>query len=179
MLAFEARLEVLSQGEAGDAYGERDVRAALDHHIAEEMLALLADKLVADSPADKRPSAQDLDAVRQAIVTATLESLGGRGRIDQVARAESVDAVEVNVLLERSAMAAWYLDRAVIPLLLHPGDDQLRDVYRTSDHPYRGQPSKICVRPQLERWFVLQRVRVAESGFLQAARSRLRIVVTP
>jgi hypothetical protein len=177
MLAFEARLEVLSQGESGDRVGEREVRGALDHHIAEEMLALLADKLVADSPADKRPSIAELDAVRQEVVTATLEQLGGRPNIDRAARAEGIDAVEVDAMLERSAMAAWYLDRAVAPIL-HPTEDQLRDVYRTAEHPYRGRTFEV-VRPQLERWFVLQRFRVAEGGFLQAARSRLRVVVTP
>ncbi len=176
MLAFEARLEVLSQGTGGDAYGERDVRSALDHHIAEEMLALLGYKLVADSPADKRPSASELDAVRQTITTATLEDLGGRATLDAAARAEGIDAVEVDSMLDRSAMAAWYLDRAVTPIL-HPTDDQLRDVYRTAEHPYRGRPFEV-VRPQLGRWFVLERLRVAETGFLQAARSRLHIVIT-
>jgi hypothetical protein len=178
-LAFEARLEVIAQVGAGigDGYSERDARAALDRLIAEEMLATLAARFVADAPADKRPSAQELDAVRQAIITATLESLGGRETIDQAARAEQIDVFEVNALLERSAMAAWYLDRAVTPLL-HPGEEQLRDVYRTAEHPYRGRPFD-QVRAPLERWFVLERVHVAESAFLQAARSRLRIVVTP
>jgi hypothetical protein len=178
-LAFEARLVVLAQVGAGigDGYGERDARSAMDRLIAEEMLATLAARFVADAPADKRPSPQELDAVRQTIITATLESLGGRETIDQVARAEQLDVIEVNALLERSAMAAWYLDRAVTPLL-HPGDEQLRDVYRTAEHPYRGRPFD-QVRAPLERWFVLERVHVAESAFLQSARSRLRIVVTP
>jgi hypothetical protein len=178
-LAFESRLEVIGQVGAGigDGYTERDARSALDRLVAEEMLATLAAKFVADAPADKRPTAQELDAVRQTITTATLESLGGRDTIDQAARAEQLDVLEVNGLLERSAMAAWYLDRAVTPLL-HPGEEQLRDVYRTAEHPYRGRPFE-QVRAPLERWFVLERVHVAESAFLQAARSRLRIVVTP
>ena len=178
VLAFEARLEVMAQGapETGE-YAERNVRAALDHHLAEEMLSLLADKLVSDSPADKRPTSTELDAVRQTIVTGTIEALGGRDGIDRAARLEGIDALEVDAMLERSAMAAWYLDRAVTPIL-HPSDDQLRDVFRTSEHPYRGQPYE-RVRPQLERWFVLERLHVAEGGFLQAARSRLRVVVTP
>lgn len=178
MLAFETRLGSIEQGvgSGDDEYVERDVRNALDRHIAEEMLATLAAKLVADSPADKRPTAKEVDSVRQVVVTALLENLGGRARINEVARVEGIDTVEVNALLERSAMAAWYLDRAVTPVL-HPSDDQLREVYRTSEHPYRGQPYE-QVRPQLERWFVLERLHVAESGFLQAARSRLRVVVT-
>jgi hypothetical protein len=178
-LAFEARLEVMARGgaEAPEGYSERDVRTALDHHIAEEILAALATKLLADSPPDKRPSAQDLEAVRQKVVAATLESLGGRERVDSAARLERIDRAEVDALLERGAMAAWYLDRALTPLL-HPSDDQLRDVYRTAEHPYRGRPFDV-VREALDRWFVLERLRVAESGFLQSARSRLRVVVTP
>jgi hypothetical protein len=178
-LAFEARLEVMARGgpDAGEGYSERDVRAALDHHIAEEILASLAAKLVADSPADKRPSAQDLDAVRQKVVAATLESLGGRDGVDTAAHLERIDRAEVDALLERGAMAAWYLDRAVTPLL-HPSDDQLRDVYRTAEHPYRGRPYDV-IHDALDRWFVLERLRVAESGFLQSARSRLRVVMTP
>jgi hypothetical protein len=178
ILAFEARLGTIEQGGSSpdDGYVERDVRNALDRDIAEEMLATLASRLVADSPADKRPSAQQVDAVRHVVVTALLENLGGRARVDEAARVEGIDPVEVNALLERSAMAAWYLDRAVTPIL-HPSDDQLREVYRTSEHPYRGQPYE-QVRPQLERWFVLERLHVAESGFLQAARSRLRVIVT-
>jgi hypothetical protein len=72
-------------------------------------------------------------------------------------------------------MAAWYIDRAVTPIL-HPGEDQLREVYRTSAHPYRGQPLE-QIRRALERWFVVERVRVAESAFLQSARARVKVIV--
>ncbi len=179
VLAFEARLAVIAAGgsEQGDGYTERDVRAALDRHIAEEILATLADKLMSDAPPDRRPGAKELDEVREKVVAASIEALGGRDRVDRAAHAEGLDRAEVEGLLERGAMAAWYLDRAVTPIL-HPGDDQLRDVYRTSEHPYRGQPYD-QVKARLERWFVLERLHVAESGFLQTARSRLRIVITP
>ena len=78
----------------------------------------------------------------------------------------------MDALLHRAALAAWYLDRAVTPLL-HPSDEQLRDVFRTSAHPYRGQTFE-AVREALSRWFVVERVRVAEAAFLQAARSRVK-----
>jgi len=87
-----------------------------------------------------------------------------------------VPPAEVTALLRRGALAAWYVDRAMTPIL-HPSDEQLRDVYRTSAHPYRGQPLE-QVRAPLERWFVVERARVAETTFLQAARARVKIVVT-
>ncbi|MGH7297938.1 MAG: hypothetical protein ACRELB_23560, partial [Polyangiaceae bacterium] len=61
---------------------------------------------------------------------------------------------------------------------LHPSSEQLRDVYRTSAHPFHGQPFE-KVRDALSRWFVVERVRVAEAAFLQSARSRVRVTVTP
>ena len=177
-LAFEARLEAMADNPAGigDGYQERDVRNALEHDIAEQVLASLGQKLIDDSPADKRPAQSDIDAAGRLISAAQVERLGGRARVLAAAAAEQLDPSEVDVLLSRSAFAAWYLDRVVTPLL-HPSDEQLRDVYRTSPHPYRGKPFE-AVRSALERWFVIDRVRVAESAFLQAARAHLKVVVT-
>ncbi len=156
---------------------DRDVRNALDHDVAEQVLASLGQKLIDDSPADKRPPPSEIDAVVRLVSRAQLERLGGRARVDAAAAAEQIDASEVDAILHRGAFAAWYLDRAVSPLL-HPSDEQLRDVYRTSAHPYRGQPFD-TIHDALSRWFVIDRVRVADSAFLQAARSHVKIVVTP
>lgn len=179
-LAFEARLEAMAatpQGIGGDGYQDRDVRAALEHDVAEEMLASLAEKLVTDSPAAKRPNMDEVARVEQDLSAAVIERLGGRGRIDDAARAERLETPEVDALLRRGALAAWYLDRAVTPIL-HPSEEQLRDVFRTSAHPYRGRPFE-QVKDALSRWFVVERVRVAESAFLQSARARVQIIVTP
>jgi hypothetical protein len=177
-LAFEARLSAMAGGSqaAGPGYDERDVRDALEHHVAEEILSSLADRLIADSPPERRPPPGVLDALARDIGRAFVEELGGRPRIDDAARAERIDGVEVEAIVRRRAMAAWYIDRALTPIL-HPSEEQLRDVFRTSAHPYRGRPFKE-VRDALERWFVVERVRAAESAFLQAARSRVRIIVT-
>src|SRR5258708_17884756 len=105
-----------------------------------------------------------------------LERLGGRARVDEAAKAEQLDPQEVAAIFRRGALAAWYIDRALTPIL-HPSEEQLRDVYRTSGHPYRGQPLEE-VRAALGRWFVVERARVAEGAFLQAARSRVKIIVT-
>jgi hypothetical protein len=179
ILSFEARLVAMAEAPdgIGDAYDERDVREALDHHIAEEILSSLADKLIADSPPGKRPTAENLATIERNVGGAFVEHLGGRERIDTAAAAEHIDRPEVDAMLRRVAFAAWYVDRALTPLL-HPSEEQLREVFRSSPHPYRGQPFD-QVRAPLGRWFVIERVRVAESTFLQAARSRVRIIITP
>lgn len=178
-LAFEARLADMAEVTEGfgESYDDRDVREALEHHVAEEILASLADKLIADSAPDRRLSPSDLAAVARDVGGALVERMGGRERVDHAARAEQIEPKEVDAILRRGALAAWYIDRAVSPLL-HPSEEQLREVFRSSDHPYRGQPFE-RVRASLERWFVIERVRVAESAFLQAARSRVRIIVLP
>jgi hypothetical protein len=178
-LAFEARLEQMADSPQGIGEGtqERDVRNALEHDLAEQVLASLGQKLIDDSPADKRPAPAEIDAVVRLVSNAQLERLGGRARVVAAAAAEQLDASEVDAILYRGAFAAWYLDRAVSPLL-HPSDEQLRDVYRTAGHPYRGQPFE-KIHDALSRWFVIDRVRVAESAFLQAARSHMKVVVTP
>jgi hypothetical protein len=178
-LAFEARLQAMAdnpQG-TGEGFQERDIRDALEHDLAEQVLASLGQKLIDDSPADKRPPQSEIDGVARIMTAAQVERLGGRARIDAAAAAEQLDATEVDTLLARGSFAAWYLDRTVTPLL-HPSDEQLRDVYRTSAHPYRGRPFD-KVHDALARWFVIDRVRVAESAFLQAARSHMKVVITP
>ncbi|MDP9149653.1 MAG: hypothetical protein M3O36_06905 [Myxococcota bacterium] len=177
-LAFEARLSAMAQQRegTGGGYQDREVRDALDHHVAEEMLASLGNHLITDSPADKRPSHEELARVDRDIEAALLERLGGRARVEEAARAEQIEGAEIDRVLARQARAAWYLDRTVTPIL-HPSEEQLRDVFRSSVHPYRGQRFD-DVRAALERWFVIERLRVAEIAFLQGARSRVRSIVT-
>jgi hypothetical protein len=179
-LAFEARLEVMGDTSTpqgiGDGYQDRDVRNALEHDVAEQMLATLAQKLIDDSPADQRPEQSEIDGVLQSVSAAVIERLGGQARIDSAAAAEQLDSSEVDAVLRRGAFAAWYLDRVITPLL-HPSDEQLRDVFRASAHPFRGQRFE-QVHDALQRWFVVDRVRVAEGAFLQASRSHVRIVIT-
>jgi hypothetical protein len=177
-LAFETRLEAMTESvQPARTYPERDVRSAMDHDIAEQMLASLGRKLIDDSPADKRPVQAEIDAVMQSVTDAVVERLGGRARIDAAASAEQLDSAEVDGLLQRSAFAAWYLDRTVAPVL-KPTDEQLREVFRTANHPFRGRRFEE-VHDALERWFVVDRVRVAEAAFLQSARTHVHVAVTP
>jgi hypothetical protein len=177
-LAFEARLEAMAEKPEGigDGYQDRHVRAALEHHVGEEVLASLAHKLIGGSPANRRPSDADLARVRQDLADALFERLGGKTQVEAAATAEQLDALELDSILRRQALAAWYLDRAVSPLL-QPSDEQLREVYRTSTHPYRGRPFDE-IRPELARWFLMERVRAAETAFYQGARTRVVVVVT-
>jgi hypothetical protein len=177
-LAFEARLEALAEGadQGGPGYQERHVRAALEHHLGEELLESLAHKLIEGSPSAKRPGEVELAHVAEGLGAAWFERLGGRARVDAAASAEGLDATEVGAILQRQTLAAWYIDRAISPVL-RPSEEQLRDVFRTSEHPYSGRPFDE-VRASLERWFVLERVRVAEGAFFQATRSHVVVVVT-
>jgi hypothetical protein len=178
-LAFEARLETMSErpGGIGDDYDERAVHAALDHHIGEELLATLALKLIAGTPPDRRPSEASLAGVQQLLGAALFERLGGEVRVVEAAAAEHLARYEVDDMLRRQALAAWYVDRALAPIL-SPSEEQLREVLRTGANPYRGRPFDE-VRDPLERWFVSERIRVSETSFLQGARSRLKVMLTP
>jgi hypothetical protein len=177
-LAFEARLESMAEKPEGigDGYQDRHVRSALEHHVGEEMLASLAHKLIGGSPASRRPTEADLARVEQDLASALFERLGGKAQVEAAAATEQLDASELDAILRRQALAAWYLDRAVSPLL-QPSDEQLREVYRTSTHPYRGQPFD-QIRAELARWFLMERVRAAETAFYQGARTRVVVIVT-
>jgi hypothetical protein len=176
-LAFEARLEVIAERAdgIGAGYDERHIHAALDHHLSEEMLASLAGKLIAGSPPWQRPTKAELDRIGDALGAALFERLGGSGRVSAAAAAEGLDTSEVNALLQRQALAAWYIHRAMTPVL-EPGEEQLREAFRTAAHPYRGQPFE-AVRDALRGWLVIERVRAAEAAFLQSARTRMRVIV--
>ena len=178
LLAFEARLAVMgaSAGGIGDGYQEREVKSALEHDVAQQMLASLGDKLLADTPVEQRPRPTDLEATLRTVTAAVVARLGGRARIDAAAQAEHVEPYEVDGLLKRAAFAAWYLDRVVAPLL-HPTDEQLHEVQHTAETPFRGAPFE-QVRDRLAQWFVADRIQVAESAYLQSTRSHVRIIVT-
>jgi len=178
VLAFEARLAAMAERQEGfgEGYQERHVRDALEHDVGEQMLAGLAHKLLAELPPVKRPTDAELAQLQSDLGTAAFDRLGGRARVDAAAAAERLDASDIDTLLERQALAAWYLDREVAPIL-QPSEEQLREVFRTAAHPFRGQPFEQA-RPALLRWLVVDRVHAAESAFLQSARARVKIVVT-
>lgn len=170
MLAFEARLDALAeQAPESSVREDRFVRGALDRHVAEDMLSSLA--------VQSGTTLQDLPALAEEERTGLIERIGGPGALRGAMAAEGIDDSEVDSLLRRRVRAAWYIDRALTPLL-RPTDEQLREVFRTSAHPFKNQPFD-AVRPALARWFVEERLHAAETTFLQVARARIRIVVVP
>jgi hypothetical protein len=179
VLAFEARLEAMAERPdgRGEGYDERHVRNALDHSIAEEMLAALAEKLIRGSSLSRRPSDADLARLSDELAIGFYARFGGQDRVEQAAGAEQLDASDEGDLLRRQTLAAFYVDRAVIPIL-DPSEEQLREVFRTSAHPFRGKAFS-DVRDALRRWLVIERLRVAENAFMQGARARITIVVIP
>ena len=174
LLSFEARLDALGEAAVAGAqreraFDERNVKNALDRHIVEELLSTL-DASSAKSVAEEQVLAREARADLE-------ERAGGAGPIGIAAEDEGLGADEVEAVFVRRARAAAYVDRAVTRFL-HPDDEVLREVYRTSQHPFR-QRSYEDARLFLTRWFVFERLKVLESSFLQTARARLTVVVIP
>jgi hypothetical protein len=174
ILHFEAHLQALAeQIPQGDVeLYERHVRAALEQHVAEEMLAAI--------PLDRPPTPAERGTLKQQLRLALVERLGngqaqdGEQELAAAAAEDGIAPEEIDAMLDRQARAAIYLD--LQSPILNPDDEQLREVFRTSAHPYRGKGSFETVRAPLGRWFVAERLRVAEGSFLQQARTRVKIV---
>jgi hypothetical protein len=167
-LSFEARLIAMSEQSASPEAPPQDrhLRTALERHVAEELLSLLGIEGGKDPP-DLSRLADDARAELEARV-------GGEGPLRLAAQVEHIDPEEVESFFLRHARAEYYLDRNVAPLL-SPPEDQLREVFRTSAHPFRGKHFD-DVRKEFSLWFIAERVKAAESTFLQTARTRVKIV---
>lgn len=169
VLAFEARIEALSDRDRppGDRrpYRERDVRAALDRHIAETLLA--------SARIDPEPTEAELDRQMRAARRMLIQRVGGPGRLERAAQAEGIDERELLRLLRREARASLYLDRMVEPMLT-PSDAELRNIYRTVSTPFRGQPYD-KIEDALRRWYVTRRLSAALNAYYQNARSRVQV----
>jgi hypothetical protein len=168
-LAFEARLAGMGEEGGGDvaATEERRVQAALERHVVEELLATLqleGDKASAEPARLAREARADVE-----------QRARGAAALRAAAEEEGLSTEEVDAVFMRRGRAAAYLDRAVTRFL-RPTDEQLRDVYRTSPHPFRARPFE-DVRVDLARWFVFERLTALEATFLQTARSRVTVVV--
>ena len=170
VLAFEGRLDAMSDEirATGQTPSARSLKNALERHVVEEILATL-DETSASRSSDDAPLAREARAD-------VADRAGGEGPIGIAAEEEGLDGDEILEIFSRRARAAAYLDRAVTRFL-HPEDEQLREVFRTSAHPFRGRPFD-QVRSALSRWFVIERVRVAETAFFQGARTRVVVIVT-
>ncbi len=169
-LSFEARLDALSEeGATSSRYQERHLRIALERHISEEILAHL--------PLEREPDEAELVRVATELRATLAQRVGGEAVLVQTEAAEGLDDFEVTAFVKRRARAALYVERAISPLL-YPSEEQLREVYRTTPHPYRKLKFDEARQP-LTRWFVDERLRAAEATFLQGARTRVKIITSP
>jgi len=163
-LAFEARLESLADPDTEPGpYHDRHVRAALDRHIAESLLAALP---ILPAP-DPRTLAAEVDVARSVLE----QRVHGRAKLLAAAEAEGIGPEEIASILERKARAGIYLDRMIAPML-RPSELELRDLLRTGSTPFKDMPYD-QVQSALERWYVGQRLAQATDAYYQNARARV------
>lgn len=172
-LSFEARLEAFADPDPdGATYRDRHVRAALDRHVAETLLANLA---IVPEPTNLEIAQRAEDARR------VLEQRVGGGNADaghdrllDAASAEGISSDELDFLLRRQAKASLYLDRMVAPML-EPTELELLALHRSGQTPFSGRPFE-DVKAQMKRWYISVRLASALETYFQNARSRVTIV---
>jgi len=167
-LAFEARLESLADPDPEPGpYRDRHIRAALDRHIAETLLASL--------PIVPEPETTEIDKRAEAARAVLEQRVHGSARLNAAMTAEGIDANELTALLRRQAKASLYLDRMVAPML-EPSELELRELLRSGTTPFTDQPYD-QIAPALARWYVGQRLSQAVETYYQNARARVVIAV--
>lgn len=174
-LAFEARIEAFADPDGDAAYSDRHVRAALERHIAETLLASLPVTPEPETPEEIAKRAGEI-ARRAESARAVLEQrTGGREHLIAAAKAEGIGSDEIDALLRRQARASLYLDRMVAPML-EPSDPELRAIQRTGTTPFTSVPYEKAA-PALKRWVIGQRLGQAITAFYQTARSRVSVTI--
>ena len=169
-LAFEARLEALTEGGAreGDPpFRERHIRAALERHVTETVLESLG---ITPPPTEVEISKR-MDEARLSLV----ERVGGLIPLGEAARGEGIGESELKRLLRREALASLYLDRMVAPML-SPSDAELRILHRTERTPFAGRPFDE-ISSSLRRWYVSVRLGTALSAYYDGLRGRVTVTV--
>lgn len=166
MLAFEARLEALEDG-TGEDFAERHLQAAMERHIAEDMLAAIA--------LGRGDEPLDLPVLAEELRRAAVDGFGGEGALASAAVHEGIGESEIAELFLRKARAAYAVDRTIAPFL-RMNEDELRELFRTQPHPFRSRKFE-DVRAAFQRWVRLERLKTSAYSFYQRARSRVRVVV--
>ncbi|SRR5260221_8296609 len=169
-LAFESRLEALSEGdlhEGDPPFRNRHIRAALERHVAETVLESLE---IRPPPSEAEIRAR-VDQARLALI----ERVSGVVPLTEAAHAEGIADREVFRLLRRQALASLYLDRMMAPML-DPSEAELRSVHGTQRTPFSGRRFDE-VEPALRRWYVGTRLKAALASFYDGLRSRLSVKV--
>lgn len=167
-LAFETRLEALMDPDPDPGtYPDRHVRAALDRHIAETLLASL--------PVTPSPTPREIAARAEAARAILEQRVHGRDRLIAAAAAEGISSDELDALLRREAKASLYLDRMVAPML-EPSPVELRALHRAGVTPFKDEDFEKA-QPALVRWYVGQKLSQATETFYLNARSRVTLVM--
>ncbi|MBW2458253.1 MAG: hypothetical protein JRI68_27360 [Deltaproteobacteria bacterium] len=167
-LAFEARIEALSErNPPRTPYLDKHVRAALQRHLTETVLAHL--------PVDPAPTPKEVGNYAENARLIIEQQVGGRAKLNGAAAAEGIVSDELNALLRRRARASWYLDKMVAPML-QPSDLELRAAHKRGETPYTAQKYK-DIEPQLRRWYISTRLAAALDRYYRTARSRVDVVV--
>ena len=78
--------------------------------------------------------------------------------------------------LNGEAKADWPWPPA--PLGLAPGQAELREVLKSSGHPFHGRPFEQA-RCDVRRWVIGQRLTSALGSFLQSSRQRVQLRLVP
>lgn len=168
-LAFEARLEALADPEPGGGpYHDRHVRAALDQHIAETLLAALP---ILDA-IDPKVLAGRAEAARHILE----DRVHGRPKLIEAAAAEGIGSDELDALLRRKARARLYLERMIGPML-EPSEPELRGLWRTGSTPFKGQPFD-QIKAALSSWYIEERLAHETDAYFQKARARVVVSVS-
>ncbi|WP_433930211.1 hypothetical protein AB3662_40230 [Sorangium cellulosum] len=167
-LAFEARIEALADPDAEPGlYRDRHIRAALDRHVAETLLASL--------PISPAPTSAEVAQRAEAARISLEQRARGRARLLAAAAAEGVSSDELDAMLRRQARASLYLDRMVAPML-EPSDFELKIALRSGATPFKDQRYE-DVAPALKRWYVAQRLAQALDAYYQNARARVSLSI--
>lgn len=169
-LGFFTRIEALfEQSPLGEnEYPERYVRTAVDRLVARTMLASLQVQRGIEPP-----DLNKLALEGRAELEARFGQNGEKVLADLMKR-EGIEEDELLAFLRDQARATFYVDRTITPILV-VSEDALREAYRTTIHPFRNQKFDEA-RVKLRRWLVVERLRAAETEFLQSARQRVRIM---
>lgn len=169
VLAFEARLEALSdpghRAARAGAYAESHVRAALERHIAETLLASLS--------IEPRPSTSTVEAQMTLARAMLAMQVGGEQNLRAAARAEGIDTQQLRRLFRRRALASLYLHQMVAPMLA-PQDSELSELHAKGalgDRPFAE------AKAELKSLYVSRALREAVSTFYQNARPRLKLTI--
>jgi len=125
-------------------------------------------------PLERTPDAREIASVVAVLRAGVAARVGGDDVLAAAAAAQGLAPEEVDQIFVRRARAALYADRLLRPIL-YPSEEQLREVFRTAPHPYRGQRFE-AVKSFLGAWYVDERLRGALTAFLQSARARIRVV---